>query len=111
MSGATRVLALGGLFGDAEHGADLGPGLVVVAGGPDSIDELGVDLLSSVGELGDVAEVAGVDGDEVVGRDLVRPFLERRGSIRSGLGRTTCIERDDVVGPDGGVRRKCVNKC
>lgn len=54
------VLVLGGLFGDAEHGTDLGPGSALAVSLPHRLEDCCVDLLAQCTGRGSVADIEGV---------------------------------------------------
>jgi len=69
------------LLRDAEHGADLGPRPVSSPGSSYGLGEFGVDLVSLLGEFGDVAQRVRVGLAEIVWLDGVGPGLECCGTF------------------------------
>jgi hypothetical protein len=77
------VLALGGLFGYTEHGADLAPGSAVTASGTHCFGECSFSVVPTGCVLGDGRQVVGVDCDQVCFVDVVGPRLEGFRSLSS----------------------------
>jgi len=56
------------------------------------LGEIGINVVALLGELGDVAQRAGVRGSKLCGVDGVGPCLEGVGSFCSGLGHGVHLE-------------------
>src|ERR1035438_5136724 len=113
LSWAASPALLGGLAGDAEPGADLGPGVAEAAQAGHGLADNGVDLVGEVGHEGEcfdvaVRDAAGVGAQDAPGERGVLIVLPHPsgpfwcqgvldGVLASGQGRSRC----GVVAVDG----------
>ncbi|MGE5212036.1 MAG: hypothetical protein ACM3MM_12285 [Acidobacteriota bacterium] len=70
------VLALGSLFGHAEHRSNFGPGMIRVARIADGVEQRCVEFVSLLHQFGDGPKRYRVRLDEIIGVDVVSPPLE-----------------------------------